>query len=216
MHPLTLILALLAALVSPEAHAEAITDRQLRRALRGATVAQTAALEAATAAHAEARVARRAAEQQMGHAQLAHEAALMRLDAAKVHTLAIEAERTWAENSADRGRLADLFVEERAATKALDWRISRTELMRLRLVVAQAHLDLRAAEMSVRAGVLELVRLRTFVDLQGANASLEARIGEHQASLGRAEVTRHDLVLALERAEADVAQAEVLTDRLAP
>jgi type II secretory pathway pseudopilin PulG len=211
-----LMLVLSAALASTAPRAEGITDRQLRRALRGATVAQTAALEAATAAHGEARATVKAAEQRLSHAQLAHEASLMRLDAAKVHLLAIDAERTWAESSEDRGRLADLFTEERAAAKALDWRLARTELMRLRLVTAQADLDLKTAEQQVRGGVLELVRLRTFVDLDGADAALEARIGERQASLGRAEVTRHDLVLALDRAQANVTQAEVLTDRLLP
>jgi hypothetical protein len=210
------MLALFAALASPAARAEGITDRQLRRALRGATVAQTAALEAATSANGEARATVKAAEQRRTHAQLAHEASLMRLDAAKVHLLAIAAERTWAESSEDRGRLADLFTEERSAAKALDWRVARTELMRLRLAAAQADLDLKAAEHQVRAGVLELVRLRTFVDLDGADTALESRIGERQASLGRAEVTRHDLVLALERAQSHVTQAEVLTDRLFP
>ena len=210
------MLALLAALAAPTARAEGITDRQMRRALRGATVAQTAALEAATAAHTESLAAVQAAEHGLSAAQLAHEAALMRLDAAKVHLLAIAAERTWAERSEDRGRLADLFTEERAAAKTLDWRIARTELERLRLAAAQADLDLRTAELQVRAGVLELVQLRTFVDLDGADAELEGRIGARQASLGRAEVTRHDLVLALERAESRVTQAEVLTDRLLP
>jgi hypothetical protein len=210
------MLALFVALASPAARAEGITDRQLRRALRGASVAQTAALEAAISAHAEARQEVAGAKARVSHAGLAHDAALMRLDAAKVHLLAIEAERTWAESSEDRGRLADLFTEERAAAKALDWRIGRTELMRLRLVAARADLDLQEAEQAVKAGVLELVRLRTYVDLQGENAELEALIGLHQASLGRAEVTRHELSLALERAQADVTQAEVMTDRLIP
>lgn len=210
------MLALFAALASPVARAEGITDRQLRRALRGATVAQSAALEAAIAANGEARAETLAATGRLSHAQLAHEAALMRVDAANVHLLAIEAERVWAEDSDDRGRLADLFSEERAAAKTLEWRIARTELMRLRLVVAQADLDLKSAEQQVRAGVLELVRLRTFVDLNGEDPALEGRIGEQQGSLGRAEVTRHDLVLALERAQSHVTQAEVLTDRLLP
>jgi len=209
-------LALLVVLLCPSAHAEGITDRQLRRALRGASVAQTAALEAAVEANGTAREAVAAARLRQEQAELAYTAARMRLDAARLQQEAIAAERAWAETSADRGRLADLFTEERDASKQLEWRLARVELMRLRLIAAQAAFDLTAGEQAVRAGVLELVRLRTYVDLQGEDKDLMALIGLQQASLGRAEVDRHDLELALARAQADVSEAELVTERLAP
>ena len=212
----TLFLALLVVLLSPTAQAEGITDRQLRRALRGASVAQTAALEAAVAAHAAAGQAVSAARGRQDQAELAYTAARMRLDAAKVNLAAIASERSWAETTDDRGRLADLFTEERDGAKHLEWRIARVELMRLRLIAAQSDFDLEVAHQAVKAGVLELVRLRTYVDLQGEDKELMALIGLQQASLGRAEVDRHDLELALDRARAHVAEAELVTERLAP
>lgn len=196
--------------------ADGVSDRQLRRAIRGAGADQVSALVAAEEAHRAAEVTLRESAEGVATARLAHEAALLRVDHANVGLLAIDAERAWAESSEDRGRLAALFSERREAAKELTWRQAQAEVARLSLLAAEQAEGLRTAELATRSGVLELVRLRTFVDLEGSDEALEKQIGELQGALGRAEVLRHESELLLERTVSAVTQAEVQVERLAP
>lgn len=210
------LLALAALLVSGPAWAEGITDRQLERAARKASTAQLQALRAAEEAHTESETAVKAAEGALATAELAQVASKARLDALYVHLTAIEAERQWADAAGERERLADLFAERRRMEARLEWRTALHEVTRTHVVHAARELELRIAEREVKDGVLEIVRLRTYVELKGENTDLETQIGDKQAALGRAEVQRHDIELEVARAAAAIDEAELEATRLAP
>ncbi len=209
------VLALAALLVAGPAWADSVSDRQLKRAIRGAAPDRLAALKAAEEAHTEAESGVKEAEGLLSTAELAQVASKARLDALYVHLTAIEAERQWAEAAGERERLADLFAEKRSADQHLGWRAALHEVSRARVVHAARALELRIAEREVREGVLDLVRMRTYVELKGEDAELEKQIGDRQAALGRAEVQRHDIELEVARAAALIDVVELDATRLA-
>ena len=205
------------ALLSPRlAAADGISDADLRKVVRRAAPHELLALAAAEDAHDLAESEVQKVQQLLHTANLGAEAAASRVAAAAARLAAIEAERVWAEAADDRARLADLFAEQRDATQHVAWREARLSLANTRQFHANRSLDLAFAEREVREGVLELVRMRTYVELKGDNEALAMQIGAHQAALGRAEVARHDAEQAVTKAADQVGLAEVAADRLAP
>jgi hypothetical protein len=198
------------------ARAEGVSDAKLRKVVRRAAPQEIAALAAAEEAHDTAEAGVQNAQQLLHTSNLGAEAAVARVAAATARIVSIEAERTWAEAADDRARLADLFAEQRAASRHSSWRDALHIQARARQFHANRALDLAYAEREVREGVLELVRMRTYVELKGDDEALAVQIGAHQAALGRAEVARHDAEQAVAEAAALVEQAEIAADRLAP
>jgi hypothetical protein len=211
-----IILVGFAVLCTGLARAEGVSDSKLRKVVRRAAPQEIAALAIADEAYDVAEAAVQKAQQHLHTTNLGAEAAVARVAAGDARLLSIEAERTWAEAANDRARLADLFAEQRAASQHASWRDALHVQARARQFHANRALDLAYAEREVREGVLELVRMRTYVELKGDDEALAVQIGAHQAALGRAEVSRHDAEQAVAEAAALVDQAEIVADRLAP